>query len=1032
MNVWTKRKAWLLLPCKRGYDHNPLKTKMNMKIRLLAGLQVLLLTLLTASSLFAQRKVISGTVTDAKDGSPLPGVSILAKGATTGGVVSGTDGRFSIQVSPDTRILVFSFVGYGTTEAPIGSGSMSVSLTTTSANLNETVVIGYGTARKKDLTGSVAVVSEKDFQKGAITTPEQMIAGKIPGVSVISNSGQPGSGSTIRIRGGSSLYASNDPLIVLDGVPLSNDQVPGAGNPLSFVNAEDIESFTVLKDASATAIYGSRASNGVIMITTKKGRGGSLKVNFNTVNSVGMITKKVDVLNAAQFRSVVNANGSAAQIAMLGGASTDWQDQIFQTAFGTDNTVSLTGGVKGLPYRLSIGYQNQNGVLKTDNLTKTSIALTLNPRLLDNHLKIDLNVRGSFENARFANSGAIGAAVTFDPTQPVYTKSPRFGGYYEWLDSTAATGLKNLAGRNPLGLLEQNFNKSNPVRSIGNIQVDYQLHFLPDLHAKINAGYDVSDGAGSTYIPDSAASNYIAGGTGGQNNHYKTTTLNTLFEAYLNYVKDFKSIRSHLDLVGGYSFSDYLTKQYSYASYYANGTKVVGSDPTYPFNKPEHTLLSYFGRLNYTYMDRYLLTASLRDDGSSRFAPGHKYGLYPSVALAWKIKEESFLRDSRTVSDLKLRAGYGVTGQQDGIANYGYLATYSLSNINAAYQFGNNFYQGYRPSGYNPSLVWEQTATTNLGLDYGFLNNRITGSIDVYERKTEDLLNQVAQPAGTNFAAFFVANVGTVTNKGVEFNINAEPVRSRNLTWDFGFNITYNENKITNLTVIPGDTNYIGFASGNIAGGIGGQFAFLNAVGHPKNTFYLYQQVYDKTGKPVEGVFVDQNKDGIINQKDQILTKSADPKVFFGFSTTVTMNKWSAGFVLRASFGNYDYNNIWSQTGNLAQITGNPVLYNASTNYLTTGFKGGNGQQLLSDYYIQNASFLRMDNINVAYNAGELLHSHTTLRVNLTVQNVFVITNYKGLDPEIAAAASTLGNPGIDNNLYPRPRTISLGLNLGF
>jgi iron complex outermembrane receptor protein len=1013
-------------------DQNPLKTKMNMKIRLLAGLQVLLLTLFTASSLFAQRKVVTGTVTDAKDGTPLPGVSILAKGSTTGGAVSGTDGKFSIQVGPDTKILVFSFVGYGTTEMPVGTGTITVGLTVTTANLNEAVVIGYGTTRKKDLTGSVAVVNEKDFQKGTITTPEQMIAGKVPGVSIISNGGSPGAGSTVRIRGGSSLNANNDPLVVLDGVPLSNDQIPGAGSPLSFVNAEDIETFTVLKDASATAIYGARASNGVIMITTKKGRGGNLKVNFNTVNSVGSITKKVDVLSAAQFRSVVNANGSAAQIAMLGGSSTDWQDQIYQTAFGTDNVVGLTGGIKGLPYRLSIGYQNQNGVLKTDNLTKTSIALALNPRLLDNHLKIDLSLRGSTENTRFANGSAIGAAVTFDPTQPVYSKSPRFGGYWEWLDPTAVTGLKNLAGRNPLGLLEQTYNNAKPQRSIGNLQVDYQLHFLPDLHAKINAGYDVSSGSGSTYVPDSAASAYIAGGTGGQNNPYKTTTFNSLFEAYLDYVKDLPSIRSHLDLVGGYSFNDYMTKQYYYASYYANGAKVTGSDPSFPFNKPEHTLISYFGRLNYSYEDKYLLTASIRDDGSSRFAKGHQWGLYPSAALAWRIKGEDFLRNSRTVSNLKLRVGYGVTGQQDGIAEFQYLAAYQLSSINASYQFGNNYYQGYRPTGYNPNLTWEQTATTNLGLDYGFFDNRISGSIDLYQRKTSKLLNKIPQPAGGNFAAYFVENVGNMTNKGVEFSVNAEPVRSPHLTWDFGFNITYNQNKITNLTVIPNDTNYIGFPSGNIAGGIGGQFAYMNSVGHPKNTFYLYQQVYDKTGKPLEGVFVDQNHDGIINQQDQVLGKAADPNIFLGFTTSVTMDKWSAGFVLRGSFGNYDYNNIWSQAGVLTQITGNSVLYNASSNYLTTGFKGGNGQQLLSDYYVQNASFLRMDNINVGYNFGELRNSKVTLRASLNVQNVFVVTNYKGLDPEISANAATLGNPGIDNNLYPRPRTFSLGVNLGF
>jgi iron complex outermembrane receptor protein len=1012
-----------------------------MKKRLLARVPgILLLLLFLHGSLAAQKRTITGRVTDSKDGSPLQGVTVQVKGVVSGGVITGIDGRFKIAVDPAVKTLVFSSVGYGIQEAPAGAGDIQVSLTGTAAGLNEIVVIGYGTAKKTDLTGAIATVSEKDFQKGTITTPEQMIAGKIPGVSIISNGGQPGAGSTIRIRGGASLNASNDPLIVLDGVPLSNDAIPGSGNPLSFINADDIESFTVLKDASAAAIYGTRASNGVIIITTKKGRGGSLKVNFNSVNSVGSITGKVSVLSAAQFRSVVNANGTAAQIAQMGGATTDWQDQIYQAAIGTNNTISLTGGIKGLPYRLSFGYQDQNGVLKTDNLRKTSLAFSLNPSFFDNHLKVDLNLRGTTESTRFGNQGAIGGAVSFDPTQPVYTKSPRFGGYYEWLDSTAPTGLKNLAGRNPLGQLEENFNRATPKRGIGNLQLDYKFPFLPDLHAKINAGFDVSKGAGYTFVPDSAASSYIVGGTGGENNPYKQTTTNTLFEAYLNYTRDLKPIKSHLDVVGGYSYNDYLSKIYNYASYYANDSMVVNSQPAFPFDKPEHRLLSYFGRLNYTFEDRYLLTATVRRDGSSRFAPGHQWGWFPSVALAWKINDEGFLRDVPAVSDLKLRLGFGITGQQDGIPNYGYLADYSLSNSSASYEFGNNYYQGYRPGGYNPALTWEQTATSNIGLDYGFLDNRISGSIDVYEKKTSHLLNTIPQPAGSNFSAFFIANVGNMTNKGVEFNINAEPIRSRNLTWDVGFNITYNENKITNLTVIPGDTSYIGFPSGNIAGGIGGQFAFMNSVGKPKNTFFLYQQVYDKSGKPIEGVFVDQNKDGIINQSDQVWSKSADPKVFLGFSTNVTFKQWSAGFVLRGSFGNYDYNNIWSQTGNLTQILGNSVLYNASSNYLTTGFKGGNGQQLLSDYYISNASFLRMDNFNVGYNAGKIMRGQAVLRLNLSVQNVFVITKYKGLDPEIAAAAPpptpgggvSLGNPGIDNNLYPRPRTIALGINLGF
>jgi TonB-linked SusC/RagA family outer membrane protein len=1008
-----------------------------MKKRLLARTPVLLFLLCLSSVLFAQKKTVTGRITDSKDGSPLPGVSVQPKGASKNGVVTDNEGRYTLSVDANTSTLVFSFVGYGTLERPIRGGSIDLALTAGSSGLNEIVIIGYGTARKKDLTGSIAIVSEKDFQKGSITTPEQMIAGKVAGVSIISNSGQPGAGSTIRIRGGSSLNASNDPLIVIDGVPLDNEipigqksAIPGAGNPLSFINPNDIESFTVLKDASAAAIYGTRAANGVIIITTKKGRGGAVKLNFYSNNTASALIKESSVLSPAQFRNVVNTNGTAAQKAMLGAANTNWQDQIYQTGIGTTNNLSITGGIKSLPYRLSVGYQNQNGILKTDNLERTSASLSLTPVLLDNHLKIDLNLQGSIENARFGNQAAIGGAASFDPTQPIYAKSPRYGGYFEWLDPTSTTGLTNLAGRNPVGLLQEHFDKSTPKRSIGNIQLDYKFHFLPDLHANLNTGYDVADGKGTTFIPDSAAESYLAGGTGGSKNNYRLTKTNTLFEFYLSYAKDLKSIKSHFDVLGGYSYNNYLSKIYNYPSYYAGGQMVPNSKPAFPFDKPEHTLISWFGRANYSFEDKYLLTGTLRYDGSSRFAPQNRWALFPSVAFAWKVKSESFLRNADAVSDLKLRLGYGVTGQQDGIGNYDYLSYYALSDSNAAYQFGDNYYQGFRPGGFYANRKWEQTATSNIGIDYGFLDNRITGTIDLYYKKTTNLLNNVPQPAGSNFAAYIVANVGDMNNKGVEFSINFQPIRTKDLTWDVGFNVTYNKNTITNLTVVPKDTSYVGFPSGGIAGGIGGQFALINAVGGSKNTFYLYRQVYNTKGQPIEGVFQDKNKDGIINQQDLYKSKPADPQTFMGFTTSINYHRWTAGTVLRASLGNYVYNNTWSQTGTLNQVLGNTVLYNASSNYLTTHFKGGNAQDLLSDYYISNASFLRMDNATVGYNFGAISHTRANLRLNAGVQNVFVITKYKGLDPEIAAG--TGNTPGIDNNLYPRPRTYFLGLNLDF
>lgn len=983
-----------------------------------------LLLLLVNQLAIAQVSTVTGKVTDGNK-APLAGVTVAVKGKKIATNTSN-DGSYSLENVAAGDVLLFSSVGFNSVEQKVVTGSNAMVILTVAANnLNEVVVVGYGTTRKRDLTGSVATISAKDFQKGQISTPEQMIAGKLPGVSIISNGGQPGSGSTIRIRGGSSIRASNDPLIVIDGVPLSSDGISGAGNPLSFINPNDIESFTVLKDASAAAIYGTRAANGVILITTKKGTGGKMKINFSTTVSASAITKKVAVLSADEFRAVVNAKGTAAQKGLMGTANTDWQSEIYQTAFATDNNITISGGIKKLPYRVSIGYANQNGVLITDNLQRSSLSLVLNPTFFNNHLKVDLNVKGSAQQTRFANTGAIGGAVSFDPTQPVYSalKDNRFGGFYEWRDLSTATGLVNLVGRNPVGLLNQTESKSNPYRSIGNLQLDYKFHFLPELRANLNMGYDISEGRGTTFVSDSAASDYAAGGVGGQNNKYRQQRNNTVFDFYLNYNKLFSKIKSRVDVTAGYSYNNFIATNYFYASYNAKGIKYPNSDPAFQFDKPENTLVSYFGRLNYTFNDKYLLTATVRRDGSSRFAGNNRWGMFPSVAFAWKIKDEKLLANSKAISDLKLRMGYGIAGQQDGINNYDFLSFYGLSSPNAAYQFGNQYFQMYRPGAYNPNIKWEETSTANIALDFGFLNNRITGSIDFYHKKTTDLLNSIPQPAGSNFSAFFIANVGSMENKGVEFNINVEPVKTANWNWEAGFNVTYNKNNITNLTVVPKDATYRGIQAGGIAGGIGGGFSQIQQVGYSRSTFNLYQQVYGANGKPVENVFVDVNEDGIINQDDLTKTKSAVPDLFMGFTTNFSYKRFSAGFVLRSSIGNYVYNNVHSNAGNQLQVLGNYVLYNASANYLATNFNG-NSNNLLSDYYIQNASFLRMDNLSFGYNAGAILRNKATLRVNATVQNVFVLTKYEGLDPEV--------NSGVDNNFYPRPRIFTLGLNLNF
>src|ERR1700722_3304797 len=1013
------------------------------KKRLLAKAGVLGLLVLLAIPALSQNNVLTGKVADST-GAALVGATVAIPGSSRG-TTTDAKGIYHLTIAPGDKMLLISAVGYSSRQIPIGSSGLII-LSSTNSSLNEVVVIGYGTARKKDLTGSIAVISEKDFQTGAITTPDQMIAGKVAGVSVISNSGSPGAGSTIRIRGGTSINASNDPLIVIDGVPLApeytgtNSTISGVANPLSMINSDDIESFTVLKDASATAIYGSRASNGVIIITTKKGRSSGLQLTFNTVNSAATIAKEVSVLNGNQMRNVVNANGPAAQIALLGTANTNWQNQIFHTALGTTNDLSITGGIKNFPYRISLGYQDQNGILKTDNLQKTSVAIAIDPVLLDNHLKIDINIKGSLENTRFANQGAIGDAIGFDPTQPVYskTKSNRFGGYFEWVDANGNL-LSNIP-YNPLGELYENINKANPERSIGSIQVDYKFPFLPELHIKVNAGYDVALGKGTTFIPDSAASNYnVANPTtlGGSNNLYKQTTNNTVLEYYLNYVRYFKSIKSLLDAIAGYSYNDFQTTNYEYGNYSATRHEISTGDSTAPFDKPQNVIISFLARVAYSFDNRFYLTGSVREDGSSRFGPygegvtlstigkGNKWGFFPSGAFKWKINQESFLKNNKVISDLDLRIGYGVTGQQDGITDYGYLTTYSLAASNAAYQFGNQYVQGYRPSGYDGNLTWEQTSTTNLGGDYGFLDNRITGSVDLYLKKTSHLLESLPQGAGTNFSAYVLENVGNLENKGIEFNITAQPIVTRDLNWQVNFNIAYNKSKITNLTVLPDDPTFPGIPWDQINGTGAQGFAQIQAVGYAKNTFNLYQQIYDqKTGLPIEGLFNDVNRDGIINSDDVVKGRHSDPDVFLGFSTNVSYRKWSAGFVLRASFDNYVYDQFLATDGSLSNVLGGSVISNVSTSYLQTKFRGNTTTQFLSDYYLYNASFLKMDNFNIGYNFGKIFSSRATLRGNIIVQNVFVITKYPGIDPEVSS--------GIDGNTYPRPRTYSLGLNLHF
>ena len=988
---------------------------------------VVLLFAFIGISVSAQDRTVTGKVTDAKDGAPLVAASVTVKGSTNG-TATAKDGTFTLKVASNVTTLVISYLNYTTKEVVLDSkNTVNVALSQTSDLLNEVVVIGYGSVRKKDLTGSVSTVSAKDFNTGAISTPEQLIAGKVAGVSIISNSGAPGSGSTIRIRGGASLNASNDPLIVIDGMPIDGGGISGQANALALINPNDIESFSVLKDASAAAIYGARASNGVILITTKKGKQGARKIDFSTQMSFANVSKKADVLSANEIRTIVNANGTSALKSLLGSANTDWQEQIYQTAISNDNNISISGSTKNMPYRLSLGSLDQKGVLKTDQLKRTTVGLNLSPTLFDNHLTVNLNYKLSSSESRFADQGAIGAATAFDPTQAVRSNSARFGGYWEWLDPNSSTGLKSLSPKNPLGLLMQREDNSNVTRQIASALFDYKVHFLPDLHVVLNTGMDVAEGKGTTVINDSAASSYNRFKDaankfhGGANNQYRQKRSNSYLNAYLNYAKDIKAIGSRLELVAGYEYQNYKTTNYNFSD--LTYDKTVVNSPNFASNVPEYTLVSYLGRANLNILNKYVLTASVRQDGSSKFNPDNRYALFPSAAIAWKLKEEDFLKTSTVVSDLKLRASYGVTGQQDGIGYYDYISYYNLGSNSAQYQFGNSYYSIFRPNGYYFNRKWEQTATANLALDFGLFDNKVTGTIEVYNRTTTDLLNEINQPAGTNFSNKIVANVGSMENKGVEVTLNFQPIRNKTTTWDVSLNATYNKNEITKLT-ISDDPTYAGARYGGISGGTGNTI-LIQSVGYQRGSYFVYKQVYNAAGKPIDGLFADINRDGIINEKDLYQYKGNNPEFFFGASSNVTYKKWNAGFVLRANIGNYMYNNVASSSGTLRNIL-NPIGYinNGSRDYLSSGFSGNGSNYYLSDYYVQNASFLRMDNINFGYNVGKVFRDKASLKINANIQNAFIITNYKGLDPEV--------NGGIDNNFYPRPRTFVLGLNLNF
>jgi TonB-linked SusC/RagA family outer membrane protein len=986
--------------------------------------------LFLATSAFGQGRV-SGSVKDAS-GAALPGAIVSVEGASATAMTDNS-GLYSLNVATNQVTVTASMMGYTSASQAVtlnnGAAVANFSLKEEAVTLDDIVVIGYGTSNIKDLTGSVVSVKTKSFQKGSFSTPEALILGKTPGVRITSNSGMPGAGSRIRIRGGSSLNASNDPLIVIDGLPADG---------LGLLNPADIESFTILKDASATAIYGSRAANGVILVTTKKGKANApFRAEVTAVTSFRNVTNQVDVLSPDQFREVIGQYGTSAQQTRLATADptqmTNWQNEIYQTGTVNDYNVALSGGLN-LPYRLGLGMYHEKGVLKRSDLKRYTATLNASPSFLNGKLKANTSAKIIASENFYANQGAIGTAVFFDPTRPVLSgDTSLYGGYFEW---TMPNGDPSaLSPRNPVGLINLRDDVGYNTRALGNILFDYEASEF--LHLFMNVGGEFSNSRGDIFVPAYAA---MAFANGGSVNHYESSRTNRLIELYGNYNKQLTN-RVHADLTGGYSFQHWSSSAPSFPSLNEAGDTISPANP-FPYFS-ENALMSFYGRGNFNISNKYLVTATLRSDASSRFSKEARWGLFPSAALAWNVLQEDIFAGQTLFSNLKVRLGYGLTGQQDIYNDYGYIPNYSYGTATAQYQFGNNWVDILRPDAYDYNLQWEKTATTNIAVDYGFLKGRINGSVDVYQKNTYDLLGVVPIPAGTNFSNRVLTNVGSMTNNGIEASVNLVLVDNATTNFEIGFNASRNRNQITKLSLVQ-DTTSPGIQVGGIAGGVGNTIQ-IHALGMPMYTFYSYEQIYDANGRPLErngsldqysdGVdvngngkiddieaYVDQNGDGVINTGDLVAWagKTPEPRQIFGFTTSFSHKRWSGGMTWRAEQGQYMYNNLASNHGNYFEVGGSMRhLNNLVTDFLNTGFRS---PQYLSSYYIQEASFIRLDNLYLSYNLGALYKDKYATSLNLSVQNALVITKYQGLDPEIAG--------GIDNMIYPRPRVFNIQLNV--
>lgn len=994
---------------------------MNTFIKTHVRLVAVFLLMLAALPSLAQVQV-SGLVLD-QDREPVIGATVKVKGTSTG-TATDIDGRFTLQTPSANSTLSISYVGYLPMEIAANSPELvkGVVLKENAEVLDEVVVIGYGRVKKSDATGSVIAVKPDDFNKGNRTSVQEAMVGKIPGVNVVTASGAPGSGATVRIRSGASLSASNDPLFVVDGVPIDNSTIEGASNLIGGINPEDIETFTVLKDASATAIYGSRASNGVIVITTKKGAD-RLKVTYTGSFAISTKTKSLEVLDADEFRKFVPTITGVPSDAVFGTANTDWQDEIYRTAFGTEHNLSVAGKINAIttPYRVSAGYTNQDGIIRTNKYQRFTAGVALTPKLLDDHLNLNLNAKFSYEHNDMVDNGVVTNALRYDPTRPVRTGSSTAAtdpglGYFIWMNGNSPMAIQT---DNPVAQLELEDRLNKVTRSIGNAQFDYKIHGLEDLSVNLNLGYDILRSKYNRTVPELAGMMYTGNQKDGTGLVYNSVQdkSNLLLDAYANYHHNWGG-KHDFSAMAGYGWQHFWRK-YDATNHDPEGNELSAKR----HYKTEYYLLSWYGRLNYSFADRYLLTATLRADASSRFAKDNRWGYFPSVAAAWRVIQEPFLQEQSTLSDLKIRVGYGETGQQDIINDYPWMTTYSISYPESSYQFGDTWYETYRPNGYDNDIKWETTRTWNFGLDFGFLNNRIFGSVDYYKRHTKDLLNTINVPAGVNYAPVLTTNIGSMDNQGVEVALNFVPVSTKDWEWSIGLNYTWQQSKITKLNVVDSDYNFVN--TGAISGT--GKTVQVFMVDQTPYTFYLAKQAYDEAGKPIEGQYV--QPDGTISPTETKYAtgKSGLPTHLLGFNTRLSYKNWDLAISGHGSFGSYIYNYLradqyltsaYSDQGSFSNI------------FKYTADQGFENQQLYSDYWLEKGDFFRFDNITLGYTFPRLWNNRSTLRVTLGVQNVATITSYTGIDPEIYSGNSSC--PGIDKEVYPRPRTFTLGLNLNF